>query len=167
MPPIVRRPGSDDELDLAEHPLEAGLVRLSVLGADGFALRFDDPRVIAAAVACLAPADRGDEDGPWDLEALRPHADRGLRALEEAARHDERLARLHGVWRPRALRLAGRGGEASGEDRLRLRLEDRLATLAAQLLAARDAGDHDLAQALHARYIELGTTYAGRLARSW
>jgi hypothetical protein len=162
--PTLSRPGSDELVDLAEHPLEAGLIRLALHGGDGFELRFDHPDVLSAAAACLAPAGT---DDVWDAEAIRPYAERGLRALEAAAEGDVRLRRLLGVWRPRALRLAGLADEAGGEDRLRLRLEDRLASLAAQLQAAQAAGDDDLAQALHARYIELGTTYAGRLARTW
>ena len=33
--------------------------------------------------------------------------------------------------------------------------------------AAGAAGDEDEAERLHARYIELGTTYAGRMASAW
>ena len=164
MATTVQRPGSDEVVDLVDHPLEAGLIRLAVRGGAGFELDFDDPAVLAAAAGCLAPAGEG---AVWDADALRPYAERGLRALEAVADDDVRLRRLLGVWRPRALRLAGLGDEAGGEDRRRVRLDDRLASLAAQLHAAQAAGDDDLAQALHARYIELGTTYAGRLARSW
>jgi hypothetical protein len=164
VPPLLRRPGSDDPVDLADHPLEAGLIRLAVLGARGFELAFDDPAVVAAARACLT---RSEDEEPFDAEALRPLAARGLDELERAAGEDERLARLLRVWRPRALLLAGRARDVTGEDRLRLRLEERLASLAEQLEAAKRAGHDDLAEALHARYIELGTTYAGRLARSW
>ena len=49
---------------------------------------------------------------------------------------------------------------------LRLRLEDKLAALQAELERARAAGDDDAAEAAHARYIELGTTYVRRFVRS-
>jgi hypothetical protein len=44
------------EVDLARTPLESGLVRLAALGADGFELEFDDPRVHAAAERALGRA---------------------------------------------------------------------------------------------------------------
>ena len=163
MAPILERPGATSPVDLAEHPLEAGLVRLAVLGADGFELRFDDPAVTAALAGCLAP----EGDDPFDPERLRPYAVDGLAALEAAAADDERLARLLALWRPRALALAGRGAELSKDEVLRARLAERLDALAAEIETASAAGDDDRAQALHARYIELGTTYAARLARTW
>ena len=152
--PILERPGATAPIDLAEHPLEAGLVRLAVLGAEGFELRFDDPAVTAALAGCLAEG--GDE--PFDAERLRPYAIDGMAALEAAAEDDERLARLLALWRPRALALAGRSSELSKDEVLRARLAERLDALAAGIDAARAAGDDDRAQALHARYIELGTT---------
>jgi hypothetical protein len=161
--PIVTRPGVGLPVDLAEHPLEAGLVRLATLGSDGFALRFDAPQVLAAIGECLAA--EGEE--PFDRERLRPYAQRGLEALEAAAEHDERLARLLALWRPRALALAGRTADLTREEVLRARLAERLDAIAAELDAARAAGNEDRAQALHARYIELGTTYAARLAQAW
>ena len=66
MAPILERPGATPPVDLAEHPLEAGLVRLAVQGAEGFELSFDDPGVTAALAACLAS--EGDE--PFDPERL-------------------------------------------------------------------------------------------------
>jgi hypothetical protein len=75
------------------------------------------------------------------------------------------LAELVEVWRPRAALLTGTGDLAK-EDVLRLRLEDKLAALQAELERARDAGDDDAAEAAHARYIELGTTYVRRFVRS-
>lgn len=147
--------------DPAAHSLEAGLIRLALLGAEDFRLEFDDPAVVAALAECAAG------DGGIDPERLRPYARRGLAALEAAAPHDARLAQLLTVWRPRALRLAGLGGQATADERLRLRLEDRLAALAAAMEDARAAGDDELAQTLHARYIELGTTYAARMAQAW
>ena len=149
-------------MDLAEHRLVASLVRLVVLGVDDFALAFADPRIVAAAGRLLS----SDPGLIWDPVALRPVARRGLQILEEAARVDPRFADLLCIWRPRALVAAGRGEELSGEDALRLRLEDRLQVLQEQIAAATGAGDDDRAQALHARYIELGTTYAARLARA-
>ena len=145
MAPILERPGATSPVDLAEHPLEAGLVRLAVLGADGFELRFDDPAVTSALAGCLAAG--GDE--PFDAERLRPYAVEGLSAREAA------------------LALAGRGAELTKDEVLRARLAERLDALATELEAASAAGDDDRAQALHARYIELGTTYAARLARAW
>jgi hypothetical protein len=161
--PILSRPGVGAPVDLAEHPLEAGLLRLATLGADGFELRFDDDAVLDAARACLTP----DGDEPFDRERLQPYAERGLSALEAAAEGDESLARLLALWRPRALVLAGRRDELTREEVLLARLSERLGALAAEREAAEAAGDEDRAQALHARYIELGTTYAARLARAW
>ena len=43
-----------------------------------------------------------------------------------------------------------------------LRLEDKLAALAAEVERATRAGDQEAAETAHARYIELGTTYARR-----
>jgi hypothetical protein len=70
------------------------------------------------------------------------------------------------VWRPRALVLMGREQELAKEDVLRLRLEDKLAALQAEVERATAAGDSDAAEAAHARYIELGTTYVRRFVRS-
>ena len=51
---------------------------------------------------------------------------------------------------------------------LELRLEGRLADLQAEIERAHAAGDDDAAQTAHARYIELGTTYAPvRAGRRW
>lgn len=144
---------------LAAHPLEASLIRLAVLGSDGFELAFDEPQVLAVAGPLMR------EDG-FDDDALRPIAARGFAVLERAAATDERLGRLLTLWRPRALRLLGRLSEVRGEDALRLRLEDRLGEIERSMVAARAAGDEDLGERLHARYIELGTTYAARLKGS-
>ncbi len=62
-------------------------------------------------------------------------------------------------------RAAGRAPAPTGEAALNARLEERLAEIVVAMEDARAAGDDDRAQALHARYIELATTYAGRLAR--
>jgi hypothetical protein len=72
--------------------------------------------------------------------------------------------RLREVWRPRAMRLLGRDDELTNEDVLELRLEQRLADLRAEIDRARAAGDDDAAQMAHARYIEIGTSYARRFA---
>ena len=71
------------------------------------------------------------------------------------------------MWRPRAFALAGRAEELSREEALRGRLELRLADVERRMRAAAAAGDDDEAERLHARYIELGTTYAGRMAAGW
>ena len=76
------------------------------------------------------------------------------------------LTELREVWRPRALVLMGREQELAKEDVLRLRLEDKLAALQAEVERATAAGDSDAAEAAHARYIELGTTYVRRFVRS-
>ena len=68
------------------------------------------------------------------------------------------------MWRPRAFGIAGRADELSREEALRGRLELRLADVERRMRAAAAAGDDDEAERLHARYIELGTTYAGRMA---
>jgi len=62
--------------------------------------------------------------------------------------------------------LMGREPELAKEDVLRLRLEDKLAALQAEVERATAAGDSDAAEAAHARYIELGTTYVRRFVRS-
>jgi hypothetical protein len=78
------------------------------------------------------------------------------------ASDDERLQRLAGLWRSRALVLLGRADELTREQQLELRLEGRLAALQADIERARSAGDEEAAQAAHARYIELGTTFMRR-----
>lgn len=162
MGPILRHPTTGAAVDLSEHRLVASMVRLVVLGGDDFSLAFDDPRIVAVAAGLLSR----EPETVWDPELLQPVARRGLEILEQAAPADARLAALLGIWRPRALVAAGRGSELSGDDALRLRLEDRLEVLTEQIAAATEEGDDDRAQALHARYIELGTTYAARLARA-
>ena len=46
-------------------------------------------------------------------------------------------------------------------------MELRLADVERRMRAATAAGDDDEAERLHARYIELGTTFAGRLVAGW
>jgi hypothetical protein len=141
-------------------------VRLAALGARDFALEFDDVAVCARARAALGRCPHS-EDPAWDPGALRSVAREGLARLERAAPADPRLAELLELWRPRAFRLAGREDELSKEEALRGRLELRLADIERRMRAAAAAGDDDEAERLHARYIELGTTYAGRVAASW
>jgi hypothetical protein len=159
-----RCPDCDGEVEPARTPLESGLLRLAVLGADGFELEFGVPELHAAATAALGPCPHG-VDPIW--EALEPFARTGLATLERAAAEDARMAELLRVWRPRAFALAGRTDELSKEDALRGRLELRLADVERRMRAATAAGDDDEAERLHARYIELGTTYAGRLVAGW
>ncbi len=161
-----RCPDCGGEIDLERTPLESGLVRLAILGAPGFALEFDDPEVHAGARPALGPCPHG-ADPVWDGERLEPLARTGLARLERAARADPRMEELLRVWRPRAFALAGRADELSREDALRGRLELRLADVERRMRAATAAGDDDEAERLHARYIELGTTYAGRLVSGW
>ena len=52
--------------------------------------------------------------------------------------------------------------ELDREQVLGLRLEDKLAALQAEVERATTAGDEEAAEAAHARYIELGTTYVRR-----
>jgi hypothetical protein len=161
-----RCPDCGGEVDLARTPLESGLVRLAAHGSEGFALEFDSPEVHARARTALGGCPHG-ADPAWDLERLRPLARAGLARLEESAPADERLADLLLMWRPRAFALAGRADELSREEALRGRFELRLADVERRMRAAAAAGDDDEAERLHARYIELGTTYAGRMAAAW
>jgi len=161
-----RCPDCDGEVDLARTPLESGLVRLATLGGEGFALEFDIPEVHARAREALAGCPHVGSP-VWDPEALRPLAREGLARLEEAATRDARLAELLRMWRPRAFAIAGRADELSREEALRGRLELRLAEVERRMRAAGAAGDEDEAERLHARYIELGTAYAGRMAAAW
>jgi hypothetical protein len=161
-----RCPRCGGEVDLARTPLESGLLRLAVLGPDDFVLSFDDPRLHATAAPLLGPCPHGD-DPEWDVEALRPLAERGWQALLRAADDDPRLETLASLWRPQALRLLGRTDELSKEEALRARLQERLEDLRRRMDAARAAGDDEQAELLHARYIELGMVFAGRMAAAW
>lgn len=158
--------------DMASRTLEVGLVRLALHGSDGFKLGSEG---IEAEVAPLLepctcggrlaaggePAKLG-SDPVFAREWLVPLATAGWEVLEGC--EDPALVRLREVWRPRALRLLGREAELSPEDVLGLRLEGRLSDLRAEIDRARAAGDDDAAQMAHARYIELGTSYARRFA---
>ena len=157
--------------DMALRTLEVGLVRLALDGTDGFKLGSEG--IEAEVAALLEPCSCGGRIAPGGdatlgsdpvvaREALGPLARTGWAVLEGA--DDPGLARLREVWRPRALRLLGRESELTPEDVLGLRLEQRLAGLQAEIDRARAAGDEDAAQMAHARYIELGTSYARRFA---
>jgi hypothetical protein len=160
--------------ELGARSLEVGLVRLAVHGEDGFRLGSEGIEADVAALlepcACGGALNRGQApDGAWprlaaafDAELLRPLAERGWAVLE--ASDDEGLARLRTLWRARSLVLLGREEELTREQQLELRLEGRLAALAGEIERARAAGDEDAAQAAHARYIELGTTFVRRFA---
>ncbi len=160
----ILHPLTGETVDATDFPVEAGLVRIAVLGVSGFALAFDDPPVREALAGCVG---EGGGPSPFAPELLRPFAVRGLAALEAGAADDERLRILLGLWRARALALAGRVDEVAKDDVHRERLRTRLRELHEAMDAARAAGDDDRAEALHARYVELGTTYAGRLAALW
>jgi hypothetical protein len=158
--------------ELVLRSLEVGLVRLATHGEAGFRLGSDgidaDLAPLLAPCSCggrlerepRVPAGANAVPGTFDADALRPLAERGWATLE--ASDDERLQRLAGLWRSRALVLLGRADELTREQQLELRLEGRLAGLQADIERARSAGDEEAAQAAHARYIELGTTFMRR-----
>jgi hypothetical protein len=158
--------------ELALRSLEVGLVRLATHGEAGFRLGSDglEPELGPLLEPCgcgggleRARPEPGTADavpGTFDQAALRPLAERGWATLE--ASDDERLQRLAGLWRSRALVLLGRADELTREQQLELRLEGRLAGLQDDIERARAAGDEEAAQAAHARYIELGTTFMRR-----
>ena len=139
-----------------DQPLEEGILRLSAFGPG--LVGGDD--VLAGLVAACSAG-----DGTIDRALLAPHAARAADALAAASAADERAARLRGVLGPVLARLGGAAGAGGGEAALRARLEERLAAIVCAMELARIAGDDELAERLHARYIELGTAYASRLAR--
>jgi hypothetical protein len=156
---------------MASCTLEVGLVRLALDGPDAF--RLGSAGIEAEVAPLLEPCACGGRlvaggdatlgsDPVVAREALLPLARRGWEVL--AGCEEPGLERLREVWRPRALRLLGRDEELSPEDVLGLRLEQRLAGLREEIDRARAAGDEDAAQMAHARYIELGTSYARRFA---
>ncbi len=165
--------------ELANRSLEVGLVRLAVDGEARFRLGSDgiDAHVepLLAPCSCGGRLTRGQTPNEtrtepsqppfgvrprFEAEALRPLAERGWAVLEASA--DPRLERLAALWRSRALLLLGCEDELTREQQLELRLEARLAGLQDEIERAREAGDDDAAQAAHARYIELGTTFMRR-----
>jgi hypothetical protein len=157
---------------MAARTLEAGLVRLALDGPDGFRLGSEgieaelapllEPCACGGRIVPGGETEKLGSDPVFSADALRPLARRGWEVLE--ACEEPGLVRLREVWRPRALRLLGREDELSPEDVLGLRLEQRLAELRVAIDRARAAGDEDAAQMAHARYIELGTSYARRFA---
>lgn len=160
--------------DLASVSAEIGLVRLAGRGAEGF--RLGSAGIEAELAPLLAPCRCGGPLEPgrgaagagrisprFDADALEPVAGRGLEVLEQSA--DPRLRELARVWRPRALRAAGRGAELTKPELLELKLEGRLQGLLEEIERAREAGDEDAMEAAHARYVELGTTYVQRFVR--
>jgi hypothetical protein len=161
--------------ELATRSLEVGLVRLAVRGEQNF--RLGSGGIESEVEPLLAPCKCGGRltheypvpgtkyslepvYAAFDAAALLPFAERGWAVLDCST--DPRLERLATLWRPRALRLLGRDADLTREQQLELRLEQRLANLQAEIERARGAGDDDAAQAAHARYIELGTTFVRR-----
>ena len=102
--------------------------------------------------------------GRFSQDALKAHAPAALAALDAALPAHDELARLAALWRPRLLVLADRKDELTGEQTVVLRFEERLRDIKRGMAEAEAAGDEDAREALHAKYIEVGTTYAGRLA---
>ena len=147
-------------IDLGAYAFEAGTVRLAVHGADGSPLDFSDPTVREAIVAALSD----DPFAPFSQDALKAHAPAALAALDAALPAHDELARLAALWRPRLLVLADRKDELTGEQTVVLRFEERLRDIKRGMAEAEAAGDEDAREALHAKYIEVGTTYAGRRA---
>jgi len=160
--------GRTADLDMA--PVEVGLVRLAVDGAEGFRLGSegiaDEIAGLLEPCTCGGRFTPGAGDGPivavrFDEALLRPLAAAGLERLEAA----DHLSGLRSAWGPRAVALAGRSDELAKEDVLRIRLEDKLTALQTEVERATAAGDVDAAETAHARYIELGTTYVRRFVR--
>jgi hypothetical protein len=155
--------------DLAPRSAEVALVRLAVHGEDGFELgsRGIDAEIEPLLEPCtcggrLTPGDGAGAPvrAAFDRDALRPVAERGMAVLDATA--DGRLTGLRQAWRPRVLPLLGRESELEREEVLRARLEDKLERLQHETQHATAIGDQDAAEAAHARYIELGTTYVRR-----
>jgi hypothetical protein len=162
----------DARADLAPLSAEVGLVRLAAAGEDGFRLGSDgiEDRVGPLLESCSCGgrfepgAGAGEAAGAcFRADLLRPLADQGWQVLGASA--DPRLRQLAAVWRPRALRALGREEELTAEEQLELRLEGRLQELLRTIEQAEAAGDVDAAEAAHARYVELGTTYVQKFVR--
>jgi hypothetical protein len=158
------------DADLAPVAVEVGLVRLATDGEEGFRLGSAGiERQLAylfASCPCGGRLVPGEGHPPaiaarFDADRLPPVAELGWSRLAASAR----LSELREVWRPRVLLLLGREAELDKPDVLRLRLEDKLAALQAEVERATAAGDGEAAETAHARYIELGTTYVRRFVR--
>jgi hypothetical protein len=145
------------------------MVRLAVLGEEGFKL--GSTGVESAVAPLLEACSCGERFVPGEgtglpvpatfrADALRPVVEAGYGRL--LAGTDATLVRLRDGWQPRLLALLGREPEIPKEDVLRLRLEAKLERLQHQVELASARGDQDAAEAAHARYIELGTTYVRR-----
>ncbi len=160
MAELLELPDGAGAVDPAELGFACGLIRLAVVGADGHPLDFSGDAVREAITGALA----ADPFDPLPADALRPFAPAALAALEAAVPGHPELERLAPLWRPRLMALAGRQGELTGEEAVILRFEERLRELKRGMAEAEAAGDEDRREALHAKYIEVGTTYAGRLA---
>lgn len=160
MPQTVEASTGAGIVDLDAHAFEAGTVRLAVHGSAGSPLDFSDPAVREAIIAALSD----DPFAPFSSDALKAHAPAALAALDGALPDHDELARLAPLWRPRLLLLADRKDELTGEQVVVLRFEERLRDIKRGMAEAEAAGDEDTREALHAKYIEVGTTYAGRLA---
>ncbi len=158
------------DADLAPLVVEVGLVRLALDGDQGFRLGSAgiEHRVAELLTDCSCggrlvpgPGSPSPVAAAVDRDRLLPVAERGWAVLEAS----RPLADLREVWRPRVLVLLGREAELEKPDVLRLRLEDKLAALQAEVERATSAGDDEAAETAHARYIELGTTYVRRFVR--
>jgi len=158
------------DADLVPQSVEIGLVRLAVDGPGGFRLGSGGIEhhvaELLAGCPCQGRLVPGGGDGAaivaqFDRDRLLPIAGLGWSRLQSSAE----LSELCEVWRPRVLLLLGREGELAKPDVLRLRLEDKLAALQAEVERAAAVGDDEAAETAHARYIELGTTYVRRFVR--
>ena len=160
MSETINLPAGAGSIDLGAFAFEAGLVRLATVGADGSPLDFSSPVVLAAVATALTD----DPFAPFSTDALRALAPAALDAFDAALPTHDELQRLAPLWRPRLLSLAGRQAELTGEQTVVLRFEERLREIKLGMARAEAEGDEDRREALHAKYIEVGTSYAGRLA---
>lgn len=160
MTETVNLPAGAGSIDLGDFVFEAGVVRLATIGAEGSPIDFSSPAVLEAVAGVLTD----DLFAPFSIEALRALAPAALDAFDAALPTRDELQRLASLWRPRLLVLAGRQAELTGEQTVVLRFEERLREIKLGMARAEAEGDEDRREALHAKYIEVGTTYAGRLA---
>jgi hypothetical protein len=158
--------------DLIGHSVALGLIRAAVQGTDRLSLGSHgiEPWVADLLLPCgcggrLMPGAGGGPvvEAGFDQGRLSPLLEAGWEALCASA--DEPAVRLRELWRPHAMVLLGRSAELAKEQMLQLRLEEKLNRLAAEVERATAAGEPDVAEAAHARYIELGTTYVRRFVR--